>query len=46
MEMKLEHASIIRKKLSSFARAVKEIFNFYFGKLTFGQGGKSILIYF
>jgi len=35
MDMKLEHASIIGKKISSFARAVMEILNFYFGKLTF-----------
>jgi len=33
--MKLEHASTIGKKISSFARVVREIFNFYFGKLTF-----------
>jgi hypothetical protein len=36
MDMKLEHASTIGKILASFARAVMEIFNFYFGKLTFG----------
>ena len=36
MDMKLEHTSIIGRKVSSFARAVMEIFNFYFGKLTFG----------
>jgi hypothetical protein len=36
MDMKLEHASIIGKKISSFAWAVTKIFNFYFGKLTFG----------
>jgi hypothetical protein len=35
MDMKLEHASIIGKKISSFARAVMKIFNFYFGKLAF-----------
>jgi len=36
LDMKLEHASIIGKKISSFPRAVMKIFNFYFGKLTFG----------
>ncbi len=35
MDMKLEHASTIGKKISSLARVVREIFNFYFGKLTF-----------
>jgi hypothetical protein len=37
MDMKLEHASIIGKKISSFARAVRKIIHFYFGKLTFGS---------
>jgi hypothetical protein len=36
MDMKLEHASIIGKKIRPFARTVTEIFNFYFGKLSFG----------
>ena len=36
MDMKLEHASIICKRISSFARAVLQIFHFYFGKPTFG----------
>ncbi len=31
LNMKLRHASIIDKKISSFARAVMEILNFFFG---------------
>ncbi len=37
MDMKLEHASIIGKKIRPFARTVMEIFNFYFGKLSLGH---------
>jgi hypothetical protein len=35
MDIKLVHTPIIDKKISSFARVVMEIFNFFFGKLTF-----------
>jgi hypothetical protein len=36
MDMKLEHGSIISKKISSFVQALTEIFNFYFGFVTYG----------
>ena len=35
MDMKLEHASIVDKKISSFARTVMGIFNFFLNKVTF-----------
>ncbi len=35
MNVKLEHAFIIDKKISSFARAVVEIFKFFFNEVTF-----------
>ncbi len=37
MNIKLEHASIIDKNISSFAYGVMEIFNFFVGKVTFGS---------
>ena len=36
MDIKLVHASITGKKISSFAQAVMEIFNFFLGCVTFG----------
>jgi hypothetical protein len=36
MDMECGHAFITGKKMSLFARAVTEIFNFFFGKVTFG----------
>jgi hypothetical protein len=36
MDINLGHASIIDKKISSFARALMEIFNFFIGKPTLG----------
>jgi hypothetical protein len=36
MDMECEHAFITGKKMSLFARAVTEIFNFLSGKVTFG----------
>ncbi len=36
MNIKLGHASIIDEKISSFVRAIVEIFNFYFGCVTYG----------
>jgi hypothetical protein len=35
MDIKLEHTSIIDKKISFFAQAIREIFNFFFGIVTF-----------
>ncbi len=37
MDIKCEHDFIIGKKISPFARAVTEIFNFFFGEVTFGS---------
>ena len=36
MDTELEHTSIIGKKISSFARAVMEIFKFLSGKVAIG----------
>jgi hypothetical protein len=36
MNIKLVYASIIDEKISSFAQALIEIFNFYFGCVTYG----------
>jgi hypothetical protein len=36
MKINFEHVSIVDKKINLFARAVREIFNFLFGNMTFG----------
>jgi hypothetical protein len=42
MDIKLVYASIIDEKNSSFVQALTEIFNFYFGCVTYGLPCKYI----
>ena len=42
MKINFGHASIMDKKINLFARAVRGIFNFFFGKATFGPPCRSM----